>query len=81
MATTPRHNFFNTDDANEALDEYEAVFGSANVFTELTGGSYPPVAEVNFARIIRRAAHTRTPMTEDEILDMYYFDYEKGVPY
>ena len=81
MTTTPRHNFFNTRDANEALDKYEEVFGSAEVFTETTGGSYPPVAEVNFARIIRRAASTRTPMTGAEILDMYYFDYEKGVPY
>ena len=71
MATTPRHNFFNTDDANRALDEYEAAFKSTKVFTENTGGSYPPEKEAEFARVIRKVIRSKTPMTETEILNMY----------
>ena len=76
-----KHNLFTMADANKALDEYEAAFGSADVFYTLSGGSYPPVAETNFARIIREAVSRGSPMSKTEILNMYCFDYEKGVQY
>ena len=76
-----KHDLFNTADANKALDEYEAAFGSTKGFYNQVGASYSPVAEINFALIIRKAVHTGSPMTEDEILEMYCTVYDEKVIY
>ena len=76
-----RHNFFNTADANRALDEYETAFGRAKVFYFLHDNRFPPEKETEFARVIRKAVRTGTPMSEDKILDMYGFFNGSGVIY
>ena len=74
MISKPEHIYFNTVDANRALDEYVEAFGSGSedVFLMvIVWRLFSPEKEADFASIIRKAIRTGVPKTWEEAQDMY----------
>ena len=74
MTSKLGHIYFNTADANRALDEYVEAFGSGSedVFLMvIVWRLFSPEKEADFAAIIRKAIRTGTPKTWEETQDMY----------
>ena len=76
-----RSLWYSLADANTALDEYYDAFGDTRGFYLRGTNNGDREDEANYADRIRRAIRQGTPMTEDEILDMYGIVYEEGAVY